>query len=93
MTAIPTEFPADFAELLRPFLRFAADAPIGPDADLRRLGLDSMQAIELLFAIEDEFGVTLADDLLTDATFQTAGSLWAALRRSQGAAIPSGGAR
>jgi acyl carrier protein len=73
-----------FAETLRPFLRFAGDRPIEEDSDLRQLGLDSMQAIELLFAIEDEFGTTLADDLMTDATFQTAGSLWEALRKSQG---------
>lgn len=68
--------PESFTALLRPFLRFAGDAPIRPESRLRDLGLDSMQAIELMFALEDEFGVTLPDDKLTDATFETAGSLW-----------------
>ncbi|MGK5543253.1 acyl carrier protein [Streptomyces sp. URMC 127] len=67
---------ARFTELLTPFLKFLGEQEITPDASLRELGLDSMQAIELLFAIEDTFGVTLADDDMNDATFATAGSLW-----------------
>lgn len=35
-----------------------------------------MQAIELLFAIEDTFTVVLPDEDMNDATFATAGSLW-----------------
>jgi acyl carrier protein len=65
-----------FTEMLRPFLKFAGDQEIRSDSRLRDLGLDSMQAIELLFAIEDTFDVSLADDQLTDATFETAGALW-----------------
>jgi acyl carrier protein len=72
-----------FTAILRPFLRFIGDEPIAEDTDLRQMGLDSMQAIELLFAVEDEFGVMLRDDLMTDATFQTAGSLWDALCMSK----------
>ncbi|MEW1762003.1 acyl carrier protein [Streptomyces cyaneofuscatus] len=66
-----------FTELLTPFLKFLGDREIAPDAPLRELGLDSMQAIELLFAIEDAFGVTLPDDDLNDETFATARNLWA----------------
>ncbi|MEV4861686.1 acyl carrier protein [Streptomyces ossamyceticus] len=69
-----------FIELLTPFLKFLGDAPLTPDTLLRELGLDSMQAIELLFALEDAFGVTLPDDDMNDATFATAGSLWSVLR-------------
>ena len=68
-----------FLELLRPFLRFAADQTLTCESRLRDLGLDSMQAIELMFAIEDTYAVILPDDKLTDATFETAGSLWAAI--------------
>jgi acyl carrier protein len=68
-----------FVNLLRPFLAFAQGQQIGEDAKLRDLGLDSMQSIQLLFAIEDEYGVTLPDELLNDATFETAGSLWRAV--------------
>lgn len=71
---------ARFTALLRPFLTHAGDETvIAPDTDLRRLGVDSMQAIELLFAIEDTFGISLPDDELNDATFATAGSLWRAI--------------
>lgn len=68
-----------FVALLRPFLRYAGDAEITPESRLHELGLDSMQAVELLFAVEDTFGVELADDMLADATFETAGSLWRAI--------------
>lgn len=78
----PTAVPTEFSCVLRPFLRFAGDGVIEADTDLRHLGLDSMQAIELLFAVEDEFGVSLADDLMTDETFRTAGNLWNAFRAS-----------
>lgn len=68
-----------FTELLTPFLKFLGDQEITPDSSLRELGLDSMQAIELLFAIEDTFAVSLPDEDMNDATFATAGSLWNAL--------------
>ncbi|MFE0376907.1 acyl carrier protein [Streptomyces inhibens] len=67
-----------FTALLRPFLKHSGpdEIALAPDTDLRKLGVDSMQAIELLFAIEDTFGISLPDDELNDATFATAGSLW-----------------
>ena len=68
-----------FTGLLRPFLKFAGDEEIAPESRLRDLGLDSMQSIELLFAIEDEFAIALPDEDLNDRTFATAGSLWAAI--------------
>lgn len=71
---------ARFTELLAPFLKFLGEREITPEASLRELGLDSMQAIELLFAIEDTFGVTLPDDDMNDDTFATAGSLWTVVR-------------
>lgn len=68
-----------FTTMLRPFLKYAGQRELNPASRLRDLGLDSMQAIELLFCIEDEFGVTLPDDKLVDATFETAGALWSAI--------------
>ncbi len=70
---------ARFTELLAPFLKFSDDKEITADSNLRDLGLDSMQSIELLFAIEDSFGISLPDDELNDTTFATAGSLWHAI--------------
>lgn len=68
-----------FIDLLTPFLKFAADQEITADSKLRDLGLDSMQSIELLFAIEDAYGIALPDDELNDTTFATAGNLWNAI--------------
>ncbi|NBE50589.1 acyl carrier protein [Streptomyces sp. YC537] len=77
-------------ELLTPFLKFLGDQEITAGSSLRDLGLDSMQAIELLFAIEDTFGVTLPDDDMNDETFATAGSLWAVVSAVIDADEPSG---
>ncbi|MFC6093992.1 acyl carrier protein [Saccharothrix sp. BKS2] len=68
-----------FTALLTRFLPARGDRELTPESSLRDLGLDSMQSIELLFAIEDEFRVSLADDDLTDTTFATAGNLWRAV--------------
>ncbi|GHD53704.1 acyl carrier protein [Streptomyces galbus] len=67
-----------FTDLLRPFLKHAGpdELTITPETDLRRLGVDSMQAIELLFQLEDSFGIQLPNEDMNDATFATAGSLW-----------------
>jgi acyl carrier protein len=73
---------AQFVDLLMPFLKFAGGNEITEDSRLRDLGLDSMQSIELLFAIEDTFGISLPDEDLTDTTFATAGSLWRAMQRA-----------
>ncbi|MFB7947447.1 phosphopantetheine-binding protein [Kitasatospora phosalacinea] len=66
-----------FVELLATYLRFLGGRELTPGSALRDLGLDSMQAVELLFAIEDAFEVTLPEEALNDTTFATAGSLWA----------------
>lgn len=68
-----------FTNLLAPFLKFSNDSAITPESNLRDLGMDSMQSIELMFAIEDTYGIMLPDDELNDATFATAGSLWRAI--------------
>jgi acyl carrier protein len=62
--------------LLRPFLRLLpAEADLPMDAELGRLGLDSMQSIELLMALEQEFGVTIPDEKITVETFATPANL------------------
>ena len=58
---------------------------VPPDVDwataaLPDLGLDSMSAIELVLAIEDEFGAQFPEDLLVRETFATFGSLAAVVR-------------
>jgi acyl carrier protein len=67
------------AELLTPFLKFLNGRELGPDDSLRERGLDSMQSINVLFEIEDVFGVSLPDEDITDATFATPATLWTAV--------------
>jgi acyl carrier protein len=70
----------EFAALLRPFLRYINDGELSPESELYGLGLDSMRAVELLFAIEDAYQIELPEEKLTDETFRTAGALWVAIR-------------
>ena len=76
-----------FIALLRPFLRYGEGATLHADERLRDLGLDSMHAVELLFAVEDEYDVVIADEDLTDETFATPHSLWAVIERARAAGI------
>ncbi len=58
--------------LLRPLLRLlppTAELPM--DADLGKLGLDSLQSIDLLMALEQEFGITIPDEKITVESFST----------------------
>ncbi|MEV5433790.1 acyl carrier protein [Streptomyces sp. NPDC052701] len=75
---------ARFVETLTPFLPFLHGETITEDTPLRTYGLDSMQAIELMFALEDSLGVSLPDEALVEETFATAGSLWRATQAAQG---------
>ncbi|MES2506845.1 MAG: acyl carrier protein [Verrucomicrobiota bacterium] len=66
--------------LLRPHLRMlAADTPIRLDDDLGKLGLDSLESIDVLMEIESEFGVAIPDDQITVDTLSTAGNLLQAI--------------
>jgi len=71
--------PVAFEQLLKPHLPFAVDASLEWDDDLAALGLDSMSIVQLLADIEDTYDIELPDDILNEATFATAGSLWQVL--------------
>jgi acyl carrier protein len=73
-----------FDQILRRHLKYLEPgAALDPDQPLRELGLDSMQAVELLFDIEDHFSRVLGDEDLTEETFATAASLWAVISSDQ----------
>jgi acyl carrier protein len=68
------------AELLRGHLNFlSAGADLPLHAKLSDLGLDSMSAVNLIFELEQAFGVVLPDHLLVRETFDTRASLEAAI--------------
>ncbi|QMU69784.1 phosphopantetheine-binding protein [Streptacidiphilus sp. P02-A3a] len=69
-----------FEQVLRPHLPAAGPGQALHDADeLRDLGLDSMETIQLLLDLESRFEVTFPDELLTAETFATVGGLWTAV--------------
>ena len=71
---------ATFEAILRKRLKFLEpEAALPDDAALQELGLDSMQAVELLLDLEDELGIVLPDEAMTAETFATPGSLKAAV--------------
>jgi acyl carrier protein len=46
--------------------KFALDrAKLTPEAELSQLGIDSLAVLELLFDIEDRFGLKIKDDMPT----------------------------
>jgi acyl carrier protein len=75
------EISAKIHAVLRPHLRFLEkDAPVPPSENLGKLGLDSMAAINLLFDLEQAFGIQIPDSLLTADAFETAASLEKTIR-------------
>ena len=58
---------AFMAEVLSEKYDVAQEA-ISPEATLTELGLDSLTIVELLFEVEDEFGIEVPEER---ATFQT----------------------
>lgn len=70
-----------FTTMIVPFLKYLDGQTLEEDSNLRELGLDSMHEIELLFAVEDTFGIQIPDELLVDSTFETAGALWSVIEK------------
>lgn len=52
---------------------------IDADTNLQSIGLDSLTLVQLVVELEESFEVTLPDEAFTIETFETAGSLWAAI--------------
>jgi acyl carrier protein len=68
-----------FASVLREYLPLAGADPLDPTARLVDLGLDSLNTVEILVRMEEEFNVQFPDEDLTVDTFASVGSLWSVL--------------
>ena len=63
-------------EILGKFGRFSVDVrTIGVHDDLYDAGLSSLATVNVMLAIEEEFGVEFPDRLLTRRSFQSVSSL------------------
>ena len=76
--------PEKLAAVLRPYLPLLeADEPLGIDADLAGLGLDSMRTVQLLLQIEGTLDLTFADDDVRPETFATPRALLDAIAATE----------
>jgi acyl carrier protein len=81
----------NFESTIRQSLPYLSpEAPLGPDADLRDLGLDSVQMVGVLIAVENEYDIQFPDEMLTEETFASPGNLWRAVRSLTGTSETAG---
>lgn len=71
--------PGQFRKTLLAHLPYADNEDFAPEDDLAALGLDSMGVVQLLTDLEETYGLELPDELITEETFSTVGSLWDAV--------------
>ncbi len=77
----PYEF---LAQVLSEKYDVSPDA-ISPEATLTELGLDSLTVVELLFDVEDEFGIEVPEERATFQTLAEAAALVDELVQAKGA--------
>lgn len=61
-----------------------------PQASLVSLGVDSLNAINLVMAVEDEYGVEVDPEALADVALSTPAGLWNYVREHLGATAGAG---
>ena len=74
-------------EFLAQVLSEKYDVPreaISPEATLTELGLDSLTIVELLFDVEDEFGIEVPEERATFQTLAEAAALVEELLQAKG---------
>lgn len=59
-------------------------ASLAGDADLAHHGLTSVQAIEVIFGLEDQLGIEIPDDLISRASFRSVDALVQTLLDARG---------
>jgi acyl carrier protein len=69
-----------FENIVRPFLGLLDDAELPADVDMQSLGLDSLNAVQLLFALEDHYQLDLSTEFLGPELFASPATLWEAIR-------------
>jgi acyl carrier protein len=72
--ALNREFEAVLRECLDGLV--GPDAPLQEDSDLALLGIDSLTVVRLLVTLEEAFGVTIPDEVISFEIFSSPGALW-----------------
>jgi acyl carrier protein len=72
------------AEMAREALNESASSAIGPDQDLRSMGLTSMGMVKLMMAVEVAFNISVPDDDLHPDNFRSVRAIEALVTRLAG---------
>jgi acyl carrier protein len=73
------DIPRTFRTTLLAHLPYADSDELAATDELAALGLDSMGVVQLLTDLEETYGLELPDEMITEETFETVGSLWRAV--------------
>lgn len=74
------QLPDRFQQLVRSRCRFLdPSGPFDPDTPLSALGVGSLEIVELIVDIEDDYGIEVPLELLTPEMFTSASTIWQGL--------------
>jgi acyl carrier protein len=74
-----------YTAILGSHLPLSGPGPLDPADSLADLGLDSLNTVEILVRLEEEFDIHVPDEKLVQETFATVSSLWSVLNSLAGA--------
>ena len=67
---------ADLRQILRDILELEPDQPVDIDAEFTASGIESIQIVEFMVAVEQVIGLEIPDDLLTVETVRSPRTIW-----------------
>jgi acyl carrier protein len=83
--------PAEFDLLIYRHCRFAeSQDQLDPQTPMHELGVDSLEIVELIVDLEEQFGISFTDDLLTPQVFATPMTIWNAVNLLGGVRASAG---
>lgn len=83
----------EFEAIIRRHSRFVEPlARIDPNALMASLGADSLEIVELIVDLEDEFGISFTEELLTPGVFATPMTIWRGVEVARRATQATGSA-